>query len=647
MEPRDLLATLIGLGYEPEVEVEGVGQVAHRGGIVDFFPPALERPARVEFFGDEIESVRTFDPVTQRSLNPQEATLISPARDALATNGPQAAEQLAKLSLIGLNPDARARWQGDLEALRSAPILRRHRLLHALSARASLPADYLPDDGLLVLHDDASVRQTAEQLAEQGEEVARAAGARGRESAGPAPVVHPLADAQARACGRRQVRFAGLLSDEGIDATPEGSALAPDMLPTTSYGGRLRAFAQDVRKLLLERQRVVVVSAQARRVAELFGDEALLGPNGVLLVSPATDLPDPPGAGSLAVVHGTFAEGWHSRLMALTVFTDAEVFGWSKRRGEPRRTQTPSAFLAEVRPGDFVVHEDHGIGRFDGLTKLATEGVEREYLLIQYAGTDRLYIPTDQLDRITRYLGMGDATPALCKLGGVEWVRAKQRASESAQDIARDLLRLYSVRETVPRPSIPAGRASSRGCVELEEGFPYEETPDQSRAIAEVKEDMERARPMDRLVCGDVGYGKTEVALRAAFKAVLDQRAGRRARADDGARLAALQHLQRAAQALSRARRAAEPLPLGEGAEGGAARPRRWQGGYRHRHASPAAEGCRLQQSGPAGDRRGAALRRGAQGAAQAVAHRGGRADADARRRSRARSTWRWPTCAT
>ena len=171
MEPRDLLATLIGLGYEPEVEVEEVGQVAHRGGIVDFFPPALERPARVEFFGDEIESVRTFDPVTQRSLNPQEATLISPARDALATNGPQAAEQLAKLSLIGLNPDARARWQGDLEALRSAQSFADIAFyMPYLHEPASL-LDYLPEDGLLVLHDDASVRQTAEQLAEQGEEV--------------------------------------------------------------------------------------------------------------------------------------------------------------------------------------------------------------------------------------------------------------------------------------------------------------------------------------------------------------------------------------------------------------------------------------------------------------------------------------------
>ncbi|HEU4783841.1 MAG TPA: transcription-repair coupling factor, partial [Ktedonobacterales bacterium] len=302
-----------------------------------------------------------------------------------------------------------------------------------------------------------------------------------------------------------------------------GSALSPDLTAATSYGGRTRAFAQEVRKMLAERQRVVLVSMQARRLTELFGDEALLGHNGIVMVSPEVDLPDTPEPGTLEVVHGRLPEGWHSRSLALTVFTDAEIFGWSKRRGEQRRAVTPASFLAELHPGDFVVHQEHGIGRFEGLTKIESDGVAREYLLIHYAGTDRLYIPTDQLDRITRYIGMGDAVPALSKLGGAEWARAKQRTRESVRDIAADLLRLYSIRESVTGHPFPSDDEQP-WLRELEEGFPYEETPDQLRAITEVKEDMERARPMDRLVCGDVGYGKTEVALRAAFKAVLDQR---------------------------------------------------------------------------------------------------------------------------
>ncbi|OLD64219.1 MAG: transcription-repair coupling factor, partial [Chloroflexi bacterium 13_1_20CM_50_12] len=210
--------------------------------------------------------------------------------------------------------------------------------------------------------------------------------------------------------------------------------------------------------------------------------------------------------------------------LGLSVYTDTEIFGWSRRRNALRRKPvTPASFLAEVNPGDYVVHQEHGIGRFEGLVRLHSTGVEREYLLIHYAGTDRLYIPTDQLDRVTRYISMGDTVPALSKLGTTEWTRAKSKVKENVQDIARDLLRLYSEREASKGFAFSPD-AEQPWLQELEDAFPYEETPDQIRAIEEVKADMELPRPMDRLVCGDVGYGKTEVALRAAFKAVLDQR---------------------------------------------------------------------------------------------------------------------------
>ncbi len=524
LDPRILLQHLLSLGYEQAPEVEDAGRVSHRGGIVDIFPPALPRPVRVEFFGDEIDSIRTFDPETQRSLNPVDGVLVGPAREALALRGPDAARRLAGISLIGMHADARERWERDLEALRYSQSFDDIAFyLPYLHEPASLLA-YLPASGLLVLHDAEAPRRTSDELAEQGEEVRDRLERDGEDPPGLVPAFIGWQRLERELASRRQVRFAALVEDEAVGAAPLGSALAPDLAPAQSYGGRTRAFAQDVRKLLGERQRVVIVSGQARRLAELFGDEALLGKGGVVMVSPATDLPDAPDPGTLALVHGRFPEGWHSRSLALSVFTDAEVFGWSKRHAEQRRAGgTPSSFLAELRPGDFVVHQDHGVGRFDGLVKLANGGVEREYLLIQYAGTDKLYIPTDQLDRITRYIGMGDAAPALSKLGGGEWVRAKQRAKESATDIARDLLRLYTVRELAMGHPFPPDD-DQPWLRELEEAFTFEETPDQSRAIAEVKEDMERARPMDRLVCGDVGYGKTEVALRAAFKAALDQR---------------------------------------------------------------------------------------------------------------------------
>src|SRR5256885_13188944 len=258
-------------------------------------------------------------------------------------------------------------------------------------------------------------------------------------------------------------------------------------------------------------------------MAEVLSDESILRDEAIH-VSPGTNIQAPPDAGTVTLIQGQLVEGWQSRSLALSVYTDTEIFGWSRRRNALRRKPfTPASFLAEVNPGDYVVHQEHGIGRFEGLVKLDSTGVEREYLLIHYSGTDRLYIPTDQLDRVTRYIGMGDAIPALSKLGTAEWTRAKTKVKENVQDIARDLLRLYSAREALQRPPYSSD-AEQPWLQELEEAFPYEETPDQTHAIEEVKADMERPRPMDRLVCGDVGYGKTEVALRAAFKAVLDQR---------------------------------------------------------------------------------------------------------------------------
>jgi transcription-repair coupling factor (superfamily II helicase) len=207
----------------------------------------------------------------------------------------------------------------------------------------------------------------------------------------------------------------------------------------------------------------------------------------------------------------------------ITVMSDSELFGWKKpttiRRRKPRRGVTPETFFADVNPGDLVVHIEHGIGRYIGLVKLDFEGVEREYLAVAYANDDKLYVPIHQADRLARYVGIDDGLPRLNRLGSADWGMVKRRAKRAVEDIAKELLEVYAKRETA------LGRAFSRDTawqVEIEDAFPYVETDDQLRAIAEVKKDMEKARPMDRLVCGDVGYGKTEVALRAAFKAVMD-----------------------------------------------------------------------------------------------------------------------------
>jgi transcription-repair coupling factor (superfamily II helicase) len=519
---------LYNLGYEPVAEVEEPGQFSHRGGIIDLFPPTLPRPVRVEFFGDEVESLRTFDQETQRSLNPVSLCIVGPAREALPVRGPEAARELEQLnSNKMLYRDAEERWNHDLEQLRQGRSFDDIAFyLPYLHSQATV-LDYLPRAGLLILDNPASIQKHIAELDVQAQEMKEQ---HERERENPAKLRNAHVDwnqLEPQIQQRRQLHFADILSTaEGEFEAHEQSGtehLIPTFSIANSYGGRLRAFVQDCRKALDRRERVVIVTAQARRMAEVLSDESIL-PDDAIHVSPGTNINQPPEAGTLTLIQGQMMEGWQSHSLALQVYTDTEIFGWSRRRTAPRRQPvTPASFLAEVKPGDYVVHQEHGIGRFEGLVKLNLTGVEREYLLIHYAGTDKLYIPTDQLDRVTRYIGMGDSVPALSKLGTTEWTRAKAKVKENVQDIARDLLRLYSKREAVQGHAFPPD-AEQPWLQELEDAFPYQETPDQARAIEEVKADMERPRPMDRLVCGDVGYGKTEVALRAAFKAILDQR---------------------------------------------------------------------------------------------------------------------------
>jgi len=522
-----MLEHLYNLGYTPVAEVEEPGQFSHRGGIVDLFPPTLPRPIRVEFFGDEVESLRTFDQETQRSLNPVSTCIIGPAREALPTRGPEAAQALAELDSSMLHRDAEACWQQNLEELRQ-----KHSFddiafyLPYLHSKATV-LDYLSRNALLIFNNPTNAQNRIRELDDQAHEMKERLE---QEHENPTRLREAYVSwnqLEPQIQQRRQLQFADALSaaEGDFDAQQHGGTdhLMPTFSSANSYGGRLRAFVQDCRKALDSRERVVIVTAQARRMAEVLSDESILGERAIH-VGAGTNILQLPDAGTLVLIQGQLMEGWQSHALALSLYTDTEIFGWSKRRNAQRRTPiTPASFLAEVNPGDYVVHQEHGIGRFEGLVKMNTMGVEREYLLIHYAGTDRLYIPTDQLDRVTRYIGMGESVPALSKLGTTEWTRAKSKAKENVQDIARDLLRLYSVREAAPGHAFPPD-SEQPWLQELEDAFPYAETPDQERAIEEVKADMERPRPMDRLVCGDVGYGKTEVALRAAFKAVLDQR---------------------------------------------------------------------------------------------------------------------------
>ena len=284
------------------------------------------------------------------------------------------------------------------------------------------------------------------------------------------------------------------------------------MLP--KYGGKLEIFSRGLKEKLGQNSRIVVVSQQTKRLSEILEQENILA-------YPIAELDRLPPPGSLTLIQGSLSEGWELR-DSLTLLTDNEIFGLVKeRRLFKRRPIRHHRFTPEFTPGDYIVHIEHGIGQYLGLTTKLNEGVEREYLALGYSAGDRLYVPTDQVDRVSRYLGGTEHLPHLSRLGTQEWANTKLRIKKSVTDMAEELLKLYAVRETLTGFAFSPDGAWQQ---EMESSFPYLETPDQLTAVKAVKADMEMAKPMDRLVCGDVGYGKTEIALRAAFKAVLNNK---------------------------------------------------------------------------------------------------------------------------
>lgn len=498
------VARLVESGYAETAVVEEPGTFARRGGVIDVYPAGASYPIRIELFGREVESLRAFDPATQRSVEPVNDVLIRPVASFHEDARLEALDRLLDLPTAGLAAEPLARWQEDLARLESgAPLDDLTVFAPYLYSRESL-LDRLGAGALVILDDPGEVEETARAVWEQSMEVVTA-----RQEAGelPAGLVAPLIapDHLHRAIADRPCVgwVAGSPSDE---AAVDLSGL---FVPAPLYHGRLRQVISDLGEH--RGRRTVIISQQAARVEEML----IQGDVPARLLS---DLPAPPAPG-VSILPGPLPEGWWLPGAAVMLLSDHEIFGRARVRHMPKRRTARASFFTDYAPGDYVVHLEHGIGRFEGVTRMTVEGAEREYALIQYHGADRVYVPTEQLERLTRYVGVGEKPPPLNRLGGGDWQRARQRAKKAAEDIARELVDLYA------RRAARAGHAfgpDSPWQGELEASFPYPETPDQARAVVEVKSDMEEPRPMDRLVTADVGYGKTEIAVRAAFKAVTD-----------------------------------------------------------------------------------------------------------------------------
>jgi len=507
---EEVTAQWLRMGYQRVTTVEQPGQYARRGGVIDCFPPHLDMPFRLDLFGDEIESIRLFEPGTQRSTKLLETVTVIPTQEVLPA---LSAESLLTLHLDNCNGETRARISDDLARLAQGNEVSDLWFYSTIFNHTSL-LEYLPANAVVVVDERLELSQTWRELQQGAAELRTNLHTKGDLPANYPEALLSWPDIEA-ACGKMthlEIQRWGGERDESLAFAP-----AP------GYAGRLRALFSDIRSRVAARERVVLVSLQTQRLSELLEQEGIIA-------TPVESLAATPSPGSLTLLQGALPGGWSLILgsaddgvekTSLTLFTDAELFGFVKeaRRRLARREARRENPLEGIAPGDYVVHIEHGIGRFRGTVVMADESATKEYLFIEYGGGGKLYVPADQVDRVARYVGPGGYAPALSSLGTQEWDRAKERVRKAAVNIAKELLETTAARQVLPGISFSPDTVWQQ---ELEASFPYVETPDQLIAVHDVKDDMEAPRPMDRIICGDVGYGKTEVALRAAFKAVQD-----------------------------------------------------------------------------------------------------------------------------
>ena len=521
--PDALAARLVEWGYHRVPLVQDPGDLALRGGILDVFPAGHEQPVRLEFLGDTVETLRGFDPTSQRSLDRLEDVLLLPVRElGLSRLGPDAARRVdERAAEIGL---ARQERRDLVEAVRTGLVLPGvEQLLPYLYDAPGTLAEYLPAGTRLWMQGAAAIDAMVEKTWAEIQARAAEASTEGRFHALPEEIHVTPGAWRAALAGRPRVDVEALdlLEGDGLQATTyatEGLALR------TAPGaeGPLAAVASRFLEWQREGARLVLVGATESQRDRIV---ALLGGHGIAITPTRAPFPQAlaaPGRAPLAVA-GELTRGAWLPADHLALVTEAEIFGERRqvRRGRRERLADFLSSLAELKPNDYVVHVDHGIGAYRGLRHMQVADTEGDYLHLEYAGGDRLYLPVDRINLVQRYVSGDGAAPPLDKLGGTSWERVKAKTRESLLAMAQELVQLYAAREAHGR----AGYAESDGMfAEFSARFPFEETADQQRAIEEVIADLGREKPMDRLICGDVGYGKTEVAMRGAWVVVLGGR---------------------------------------------------------------------------------------------------------------------------
>ena len=446
-----LLQRLVQLGYEHADEVERIGQFSARGGIVDVFPINAENPVRIEFFGDEVDSLREFDLSTKRSLK--------------------------NISSAAIMPLAQTDSSGQAEVFLS----------------------YLEGQGAVLFDEPMRLREQMRTMVRENPDIKNK--------------VFSWENIQEAARENRVIYSAMLLQQvHGAEATQTISFTAPNV---ASFQRQMDLLVNEISRWLAQKQHILILlgeKAKADSLRELLARHRYPS----LVIGEGAEL----RTDCVNIQVGRLINGFELAASSLVVVTEKDIFGHAKRRAIRKQGKDEKlAHFRDIKPGDYVVHAAHGIGKYIGVETLDVGGIHKDYLHIKYGGDDKLYVPTEQVNLLQKYIGAEGEVPRLHRMGGTEWVKAKARAKKSVEDIAKQLIEIYAKRKQAKGFAFSPDDSSQH---DFEDAFPYQETDDQLKAIAEIKEDMEKEKPMDRLLCGDVGFGKTEVAIRAAYKAAMD-----------------------------------------------------------------------------------------------------------------------------
>jgi len=474
LQPDALSRSWVEIGYQRVNTVLEPGQFSKRGGIIDVWAPAEKLPVRLDFFGDEIETIRRFDPASQRTVENLESILITPAHEFIVRGDPDM--ELSEFHIP---------------------------LLHQQSSSL---LDYLPQKALVLIDDLSIVESMVAEVEEQAVKFRQESITEETLSPDfPLPYITwpELFD---HLHSRSFLELGHSTAIESASPAGGGDRSEGELRDAFAIGerfaGRLKPFIEHLAGLVSQNEAVLIVSRQSERLQELWKES------------------HPESDENPQFIEASLSEG--IILGDLHLITDSEVFGWERPQPRTRQrpvAETPESIYADLQVGDYVVHIDHGVGHFAGLVQRELDNHLREFLAVEYDNGGQLFVPVHQADRLTRYIGAEGVVPGLDRLGGQEWHEKKRRVKQAVIEVAQEMLDLYARRNVVKGYAFKTDTTWQK---ELEDSFPYVETEDQKRALVEIKRDMESPRPMDRLLCGDVGYGKTELALRAAFKAVMD-----------------------------------------------------------------------------------------------------------------------------